>query len=76
MPLSRHSVRTYPEISSHATCQGKFLPQSFQLDEPPWADPGIKSEISVRELISTLKKKNRTQEISGRTFSRNPLKRE
>ena len=57
MPLSRHSVGTYPEISLHATCQGRFLPQSFQLDEPPWAGPGIKSEISVRELISTLKKK-------------------
>ena len=24
MPLSRHSVRTYPETSSHATCQGIF----------------------------------------------------
>ena len=24
MPLSRHSVGTYPETSSHATCQEKF----------------------------------------------------
>ena len=24
MPLSRHSVGTYPETSSHATCQGTF----------------------------------------------------
>ena len=24
MPLSRHSVGTYPETSSHATCQGIF----------------------------------------------------
>ena len=24
MPLSRHSVRTYPETSSHATCHGTF----------------------------------------------------
>ena len=24
MPLSRHSVETYPETSSHATCQGTF----------------------------------------------------
>ena len=24
MPLSRHSVGTYLEMSSHATCQGKF----------------------------------------------------
>ena len=24
MPLSRHNVETYPETSSHATCQGTF----------------------------------------------------
>ena len=24
MPLSRHSVGTYPEMSLHATCQGTF----------------------------------------------------
>ena len=24
MTLSRYSVETYPEMSSHATCQGKF----------------------------------------------------
>ena len=24
MPLSEHSVGTYPETSSHATCQRKF----------------------------------------------------
>ena len=29
--------------------------QSFQLDEPLWTDPGLKSGISRRELISTLK---------------------
>ena len=27
-------------------------PQSSQLAEPLWTDPGLKSEISVRELIS------------------------
>ena len=42
MPLSRHSVRTYPETSSHATCQGT-LPQSSQLAEAMWTDPGLKS---------------------------------
>ena len=31
--------------------------QSSQLAEPLWTDPGLKSEISLRELISTLKKK-------------------
>ena len=25
MPLSMHSVETYQDISSHATCQGPFL---------------------------------------------------
>ena len=31
--------------------------QSSQLAEPLWTDPGLKSGISVRELISTQKKK-------------------
>ena len=31
--------------------------QSSQLAEPPRTDPGLKSGISVRELISTLKKR-------------------
>ena len=30
---------------------------SFQLAEPLWTDPGLKSWISLRELISTLKRK-------------------
>ena len=32
-------------------------PQSSQLAVPLWTDPGIKSEISARELISLKKKK-------------------
>ena len=32
---------------------GNILPQSSQLAEPLWTDPGIKNEISVHELIST-----------------------
>ena len=44
MPLSRHNVGTYPETS---------WPQSSQLVEPLWIDRELKSEISVRELIST-----------------------
>ena len=51
MPLCRHSVGTYQETSTHAICQGT-------LGQPLWADPGLKSGISVRELISTLKKKS------------------
>ena len=34
--------------------------QSSQLAEPLWTDPGLKSGISVHELISTLKKKKST----------------
>ena len=62
MPLSRHRVGTYfPEASSHANCQetGNTRPQSSQLGEPLWTDPGIKSGISVRELISASKKKKK-----------------
>ena len=53
MPLSRHSVGTYHEMSSHTTRQGT-LSQSSQLAEPLWTDPGIKSGINVRKKISTV----------------------
>ena len=33
---------------------GNIRPQSSQLAEPLWTDPGLMSGISVRELISTL----------------------
>ena len=36
---------------------GNILPQMPQLAEPVWTDPGVKSGISVRELISNLKNK-------------------
>ena len=36
---------------------GSTPSQSSQLAEPLWTDPGLKSGISVHELISTLKKK-------------------
>ena len=54
MPLSRHSVGTYQKRSSHSS--GNTQWQSSQVAEPLWTDPGLKSGISVRELISTLKK--------------------
>ena len=43
------------------TCNlsGNIQPQSSQAAEPLWTDPGIKSGISVRELISTPPKKKR-----------------
>ena len=53
MPLCRHSVGTCHEMSS----SGNTRPQSSQLAEPLWTDRGLKSGISVRELISTLKQK-------------------
>ena len=49
-------------------------PQSSQLHEPLWTDPGLKSGISVGELISTIynnNKKCRWGMISW-TFSQNP----
>ena len=54
MPLSRQSVGTYQETSSRATHQGTL----GQLAEPLWTDPDLKSGISLRELVTTLKKKN------------------
>ena len=74
MLLSRHSLGTYSETSSHATCQGTFG-QSSQLAEPLWTDPDLKSGISVHELISISNKittKKCMQGINGQTFSKNP----
>ena len=54
MPLPRYSVGIYQETSSYATrhpCNTRL--QSSQLDEPLWTDPGLRSGVSVCELIST-----------------------
>ena len=40
---------------------GNTQSQSSQLTEPLWTDPGLKSEISVSELISTKKKQQQQQ---------------
>ena len=67
MPLSRHSVGTYQETSSHATRQGTLgQSQSSQLVEPLWTDPGLKSEISVHGLISTYTQTKQQRESAGR----------
>ena len=68
MPLSTHSVDTYPETSSHAILSGNIRPQSSQLAEPLWTNSGMKSGISVRELISTLhfKKKKKLKTPGGK----------
>ena len=57
MPLSRHSVGSYPQNELTRNLSGNIRLQSSQLADPLWTDPGIKSEISVRELISASKKK-------------------
>ena len=54
MPLSRHSVGTYRGNELTGNLKGNIhQPHLSQLAEPLWTDPGIKSGISVRELIST-----------------------
>ena len=40
---------------------GNTRPQVSQLAEPQWTNPGVKSGISVRELISTLKKEEKKE---------------
>ena len=61
MPLCGYSVGTYQEMSSHTTRQGT-LGLSSQPAEPLWTDPGLKSGISMRDLISTKKKKSSGRE--------------
>ena len=60
MLLSRWSVGTYKEMSSHATPSGNTQSQSSQLAKPLWTDPGLKSAISLRKQISTSWKKKQT----------------
>ena len=63
IPLPGHSVETYSESSSHATCQGTFGHSCFSSLSHCglWTDPGRKSEISVCELISTSKKRRKKE---------------
>ena len=77
MPLSKHSVRTLSGNEPTRNLSGNIRPQSSQHAEPLWTDPGMKSGISVRKLISTIKKKRKKEqwELHGRTFSQNPRKR-
>ena len=54
MPLSTtHSCENRSGNELTRNSPGNTQPQSSQLAEPLWTDPGIKSGISVRELIST-----------------------
>ena len=53
MLLSRHSMGTLSGNKLTRNSSGNILSQSSQLDEPLWTDSGLKSGISVRELVST-----------------------
>ena len=44
---------------------GNTRPQSSQLSQPLWTDPGVESGISVRELMST-NKTNKKRISAGR----------
>ena len=57
MPLSGHSVGTLSGNELTCNSSGNTRSQSSQLAEPLWTEPGLKSGINERELISTLKKK-------------------
>ena len=48
--LSRHTVGTYQGNALTLTLSGNSRPQSSQLAETLWTDPGVKSGISVSEL--------------------------
>ena len=76
--LSRHGVGTYQKNELARNWPGNTHPQSPQLDEPLWTDPGLKSGIGALELISTLKKTqtNRKREMIRRTFPHNLCTRE
>ena len=55
MPLCRHSVGTYQGNKLTWNSSGNTWPQSSQLAELLWTDPGLKSGINVHNLISHLK---------------------
>ena len=53
MPLSRHSLGTYPETSSHTTRQGTLDHSRLSSLSQLWPT------VQLRELVSTLRKKER-----------------
>ena len=62
MPLSRHCVGTLSGNELTGNSSRDTRSQSSQLAEPLWTNPGVKSGISVRKLIFTLKKQKRKEE--------------
>ena len=76
MPLSIHSVGTYPETSSHATCLGTFshsclclLNHCGLILHEEW------NKFARANFHFKKKKKKRRLGMNGRTFSKNPFKR-
>ena len=64
---------TYQEtIELTRNSSGKTQSQSSQLAEPLWTDPGLKSGISVRELISVEKEKKTEKAQEGNKLSNSP----
>ena len=54
---------------------GNIRPQSSQLVEPLWTDPGLKSGISVRDLISASKRKKKKKEKKKERIRRRQRRR-
>ena len=64
MLVSRHSVGTLSANELTRNSSGNTRPQSSQLAKQLWTNPGVKSGISVRKLISTLKKEEKKEETA------------
>ena len=69
MLLPMHSVLLGNKLTRNLS--GNIRPQSSQLTEPLWTDPGIKSGISVHELIPTLEKK-KTAQVGNKMVQHSP----
>ena len=73
MLLSRHSVGTYPETSSHATCQETFGHSRLSSQSHCGLILSKRVELVCASLSRLKKKKERKKErwqgMNGRTFS-------
>ena len=58
--MSRHNVKTYQGKELTRNSSGHARPQSSQLADPLWVDPGLKSVIGALELISTYGRKEKS----------------
>ena len=66
MPLFRHSVGTSQEKRTHTQLVREH---SVTVVEPLWTDSGLKSGISVCELISIKKKKRRKAQAGNKLLN-------